>query len=55
MSNNASQQIVNAAWNFAHVLRDDRFSYIAHTEQITFLHHREDALAQLRRVAGELR
>ena len=23
MSNNDSQQIVNKAWNFAHVLRDD--------------------------------
>lgn len=24
---NASQQIVNKAWNFAHVLRDDGLSY----------------------------
>src|SRR5687768_1123302 len=37
MSNNASQQIVNKAWNFAHVLRDDGLSYMAYTEQITFL------------------
>jgi type I restriction enzyme M protein len=34
---NASQQIVNKTWNFAHVLRDDRVSYMAYTEQITFL------------------
>ena len=33
---NASQQIVNKAWNFAHVLRDDGLSYMAYTEQITF-------------------
>ncbi len=33
----ATQQIVNKAWNFAHVLRDDRLSYMAYTEQITFL------------------
>ena len=32
-----SQQIVNKAWNFAHVLRDDGLSYMAYTEQITFL------------------
>lgn len=37
MSNNDSQQIVNKAWNFAHVLRDDGLSYMAYTEQITFL------------------
>src|SRR4051812_8368440 len=37
MSNNESQQIVNKAWNFAHVLRDDGLSYMAYTEQITFL------------------
>jgi hypothetical protein len=30
-----SQQIVNKAWNFAHVLRDD--GHTAYTEQITFL------------------
>lgn len=34
---NNSQQIVNKAWNFAHVLRDDGLSYMAYTEQITFL------------------
>jgi type I restriction-modification system DNA methylase subunit len=34
---NASQQIVNKAWNLAHVLRDDGLSYMAYTEQITFL------------------
>lgn len=33
----ASQQIVGKAWNFAHVLRDDGLSYMAYTEQITFL------------------
>jgi type I restriction enzyme M protein len=33
----ASQQIVNKAWNFAHVLRDEGLSYMAYTEQITFL------------------
>ncbi len=32
-----SQQIVNKAWNYAHVLRDDGLSYMAYTEQITFL------------------
>ncbi len=37
MTNNDSQQIVNKAWNFAHVLRDDGLSYMAYTEQITFL------------------
>src|SRR5712691_5699512 len=35
--NNTTQQIVNKAWNFAHVLRDDGLSYMAYTEQITFL------------------
>ncbi len=34
---NASQQIVAKAWNFAHVLRDEGLSYMAYTEQITFL------------------
>src|SRR5215831_4750831 len=34
---NDSQQIVSKAWNFAHVLRDDGLSYLAYTEQITFL------------------
>ena len=34
---NETQQIVNKAWNFAHVLRDDGLSYMAYTEQITFL------------------
>jgi type I restriction enzyme M protein len=37
MTSNQSQQIVNKAWNFAHVLRDDGLSYMAYTEQITFL------------------
>ena len=37
MSTNQSQQIVNKAWNFAHVLREDGLSYMAYTEQITFL------------------
>jgi type I restriction enzyme M protein len=37
MSSNLSQQIVNKAWNFAHVLRDDGLSYMAYTEQISFL------------------
>jgi type I restriction enzyme M protein len=37
MATNDSQQIVNKAWNFAHVLRDDGLSYMAYTEQITFL------------------
>ena len=36
MSNDTAQ-IVNKAWNFAHVLRDDGLSYMAYTEQITFL------------------
>src|SRR5471032_2248168 len=34
---NDTQQIVPKAWNFAHVLRDDGLSYMAYTEQITFL------------------
>jgi len=37
MAGNPTQQIVNKAWNFAHVLRDDGLSYMAYTEQITFL------------------
>jgi hypothetical protein len=32
-----SQQIVDKAWNFAHVPRDDGLSYMAYTKQITFL------------------
>src|SRR5712691_10161160 len=32
-----TQQIVSKAWNFAHVLRDEGLSYMAYTEQITFL------------------
>lgn len=32
-----AQQIVNKAWNFAHVLRDDGLSYMGYTEQITML------------------
>jgi type I restriction enzyme M protein len=35
--NTTSQQIVAKAWNFAHVLRDEGLSYMAYTEQITFL------------------
>jgi hypothetical protein len=34
---NVTQQIANRAWNFAHVLRDAGLSYMAYTEQITFL------------------
>jgi len=34
---NHTEQIVNKAWNYAHVLRDDGLSYMAYTEQITFL------------------
>ncbi len=37
MNGNATQQIVNKAWSFAHVLRDDGLSYMGYTEQITFL------------------
>ncbi len=37
MSDNHTQRIVNKAWNFAHVLRDDGLSYMEYTEQITFL------------------
>ena len=32
-----SRQVVNKAWSFAHLLRDDGLSYMAYTEQITFL------------------
>lgn len=35
--NNATQLILNKAWNFAHLLRDGGPSYMAYTEQITFL------------------
>jgi type I restriction enzyme M protein len=34
---NETQQIVNKAWSYAHVLRDDGLSYMAYTEQITYL------------------
>lgn len=34
---NDTQQIVNKAWSYAHVLRDDGLSYMQYTEQITFL------------------
>ena len=37
MPTNHTQQIVNRAWSFAHLLRDDGLSYMAYTEQITFL------------------
>ena len=37
MPSNKTQQIVNKAWSFAHLLRDDGLSYMAYTEQITFL------------------
>ena len=35
--NNDTQRIVARAWNFAHVLRDVGLSYMAYTEQLTFL------------------
>lgn len=34
---NHTQQIVNRAWSYAHVLRDDGLSYMGYTEQITSL------------------
>ena len=34
---NDTRQIVNKAWSFAPLLRDDGLSYMAYTEQITFL------------------
>lgn len=37
MPDNHTRQIVNKGWSFAHLLRDDGLSYIAYTEQITFL------------------
>ena len=37
VSGNPTTQIVNRAWSFAHLLRDDGLSYMAYTEQITFL------------------
>ena len=37
MSDNDAQRIVTKAWSFAHVLRDEGLSYLAYTEQITFL------------------
>jgi len=36
-SQNHTAGIVNKAWSYAHVLRDDGLSYLAYTEQITFL------------------
>ena len=32
-----TQQVVNKAWNFAHVLRVNGLSYMVHVEQIAFL------------------
>lgn len=32
-----TKQIVDKAWNFAHVLREEGLSYLSYTEQITFL------------------
>ncbi len=37
LMSNDTQKIVNKAWSFAHLLRDDGLSYMAYTEQITFL------------------
>ena len=51
--NTTTLQIVNRAWNFAHVLRDDRPSYMANIEQITFLLFLK--LAQFAAVATELK
>ena len=34
---NYTQRIVNKAWSYAHLLRDNGLSYLAYTEQITFL------------------
>ena len=34
---NDTQKIVNKSWSFAHLLRDDGLSYMAYTEQVTFL------------------
>ncbi|MHB1344042.1 MAG: type I restriction-modification system subunit M N-terminal domain-containing protein [Thermoleophilia bacterium] len=34
---NHTQQIVNKAWSYAYVLRDEGLSYMAYTEQITLL------------------
>src|SRR5215210_534035 len=34
---NYTQRIVNKAWSYAHLLRDDGLSYLSYTEQITFL------------------
>ncbi|MGH8680834.1 MAG: type I restriction-modification system subunit M N-terminal domain-containing protein [Burkholderiales bacterium] len=50
--NNATQQIVNKAWNFAHALRDDGLSYMGYTEQITFLLFLEMADEQTRAPYG---
>ena len=46
---NTSQQIVNKAWSFARVRRDDRLSYMAYAEQMAA------ALAQFSAVAAELK
>lgn len=35
--NSHTQRIVNKAWSYAHVLRDDGLPYTSYTEQITFL------------------
>ncbi len=38
-----TKMIVDKAWHFAHVLRDDGLSHMAYTEQITFLLFRKMA------------
>ncbi len=43
MTTNHTMQIVDKAWNFAHVLRDDGLLYMAYTEQITFPTARESS------------
>ncbi|CAG0966094.1 hypothetical protein PHYC_00992 [Phycisphaerales bacterium] len=46
-----TSQIVNKAWNYAHVLRNDGLSYMAYTEQITFLLILKMADEMMRRAA----
>jgi hypothetical protein len=44
VSGSATQQIVNRAWSFAHMLRDDGLSYMGYTEQPFPPQAREPAL-----------
>ena len=52
MNANLSQRIVNKAWSFAHVLRDEGLRYMAYTEQIGVLLFLKMADRHLPRAGG---